>query len=227
MRRTRQRVTVSMDLASLDTPGLVSFARGVGKGFTDNVNLTDTDIVKMPVSTVDLLASATALETLHTQRLSAPSPASTKLESDRATTLMEQLTNLAAFAEWIANTKAAGNVAVSGAILVSFGFQLKKEAVRHSKGFEGSSPEKGTARLHVPRGADNEVRLVQYSSDGGKTWSLPIVVHGVYISFTGLQSGTAYLFQIATSTPPQKGKQMVTAGSEALQWGDAISCLIL
>ena len=86
---------------------------------------------------------------------------------------------------------------------------------------------KGTSHIHVPRGADNEVRLVQYSSDGGNTWSLPIVVHGVYITITGLQSGTAYLFQTATSIPPQKGKQMVTAGSEALQWGDAISCMIM
>jgi hypothetical protein len=30
---------------------------------------------------------------------------------------------------------------------------------------------------------------MQYSSDGGKTWSLPIVVHGVYLTITGLQSG--------------------------------------
>ena len=103
----------------------------------------------------------------------------------------------------------------------------RKEAVRRTKGFEGSSPEKSTARVHVPRGADNEIHLMQYSSDDGKTWSLPIVVHGVYLTITGLQSGTAYLFQTATSIPPQKGKQMVTAGSEALQWSDAISCMIM
>ncbi len=227
MKRTTKRALIALDLIHLDAPGLVSFTRSVGKGLTNNSNLTAADVAKLPVAVADLLTAATTLETTHTARPTAPSKAATKQERDQASTLMEALTNTAAFIEGLANTKANGDLAIAQSIIVSVGFPLKKTGVKRTKGFEADSPAKGAAHLHVPTGASNAVTLVRYSADGGKTWSLPIIVHTIDITITGLTSGVDYLFQMATSTPPaKKAKQTITAGSEALAWSDAISCVI-
>jgi len=227
MKRTIKRAIIALDLQHVDVPGVVSFTRSIGKGLTGNTNLTAADIAKLPVAIADLLAAATTLESTRTARATAPSKAATRLESEQGSLLMEYLTNTATFIEGLANTKAAGDFTVAAAIITSVGFQLKKPSVRRTKGFTADSPAKTTAHLHVPPAVNNAVRLVQYSADSGKTYSLPIVVHGVDLFITGLKSGIDYLFQTAMSTPPaKKAKQTVTAGSEQLPWGDAVSCVI-
>jgi len=227
VKRTTKRAIIALDLLSLDAPGLVSFTRAVGKGLTGNVNLAAADIAKLPVAVTDLLAAATTLENTHTARATAPSKAATKLEGEQGSVLMEYLTNTASFIEGLANTKAAGDVTMAGAIITSVGFQLKKIGVKRTKGFTADSPAKGTAHIHVPPGVGNAVRMVQYSADGGKTYSPPIVIHGVNLTITGLKSAVDYFFQMATSTPPaKKAKQVVASGSEQPAWGDAVSCVI-
>jgi hypothetical protein len=227
MKRTTKRAVIALDLQHVDVPGLVSFTRGVCKGAANNANLAAADAAKLPVSLADLQTAATTLETTHTTRLTTPSTANTRLERDQATTLMEHLTNVAAFIEGLANTKAAGDVTLAGSIIASFGFQLKKVGIKHLKGFEAESPSKGTVVLHVPPGEGNEVQLVQSSADGGKTWSFPIVVHGVNITFSNLKSGVEYLFHLAKSSPPaKKAKQVVSPGTEEPAWGDSVSCVV-
>jgi hypothetical protein len=228
MKRTTKRVLIALDLAKLDSPGLVSFARSIATGLTGNKNLAAADVAKLPFQASDLQTAATALETTHTSRPTSPSKASTKTEGDQASTLMDELTDVARFIEGIANVKAAGDATLAEAIIVSVGFQTKKAAVRHPKGFEAASLAKGTALVHVPSGDANGVKLLQYSTDGGKTWSLPIIVHGMDITLTGMKSGVDYLFQMATSSPPpKKTKATMVSGSEAQAWSDSVSCMIM
>jgi hypothetical protein len=167
------------------------------------------------------------LEATHTARPTAPSKTSTKQEHDQATTLMEQLTNTAAYIEGLANTKAAGDLAEAQAIITSVGFLLKKTGVKVAKGFTVTSPAKGTAQVHVPSAEANVVRLVRYSMDGGKTYSPPIVVHGQDITITGLKSGIEGLFQRATNAPPaKKSKATIVAGTEEQAWSNPVPCVI-
>jgi hypothetical protein len=227
MKRTTKRAVIALDLQHLTVPGLVLFTRAIGKGLTNNTNFTTVDIGKLPFAVADMLTAATTLETTHTGRLTTPSRAATKLEGDQATSLMGQLTDTARFVEGLANTKAAGDLALAQSIIASVGFPLKKAGVKRAKGFEAESTVKGTVDVHVPAGENNEVSLLRFSADGGKTWSATIVVHGVDITLTNLTSGVDYLFEKALSIPPAKrGKQVATAGSEAPAWGDAISCVI-
>ena len=227
MKRATKRAQIALDLASMNAPSLVLFTRSVAKGLTNNPNLTAADVAKLPVTVADLLTSASALEATHTVRPTAPSKSSTKQEHDQATTLMEQLTNTAAYIEGLANTKAAGDLAEAQAIITSVGFPLKKTAVKVPKGFEVDSPAKGAAHVHVPAGAASVVRLVRYSMDGGKTYSPPIIVHGQDITITGLKSGLEGLFQRATNAPSgKKSKATIVAGTEEQAWSNPVPCVI-
>ena len=179
------------------------------------------------MTVAELQSSADALEETHTGRPTAPSKAVTKLERTQGTTLMEQLTETAGFVEGLANTKAAGDVALAASIITSVGFPLKKNAVKAPKGFKADSPAKGAAHVHLPAGEKGDVRLVRYSIDGQKTYSSPIVVHGYDLTITGIKSGTEIFFESAISTPPpKKSKATFVVGTDGLSWSDAVSCVV-
>jgi hypothetical protein len=228
MKAASRRARILLDLARLDVPGLVSFGRVIAKGLTNNSNFTAADIAKLPVAAVDMGTLATTVETTHTSRPTAPSKAATKLERDQASALADAIRNDGAYVEGFANTKAAGDLAQAEAIILSVGYQLSKTPVRAPpKGFDAESPAQATARVTFPPREKGEVVLLQYSGDGGKTWSLPIVVHGRELLITGLTRKVEYLFQMATSQPPPKRtKQTLTAGTEAQVWSDSASCVI-
>jgi hypothetical protein len=227
MKRSTKRAIIALDLASFDAPGLVSFARAIAKGLTNNANFTAADLAKLPMTVADLLTAATSLESTHVGRPTTPSKAATKLERDQAGVVMDGLTNIAAFVEGLANTKASGDVAAAEGIILSVGFQLKKAPVRTAKHFGATSPTKGAALVAGIPGARNAVRLLQYSTDAGKTWSLPIVVHGTKVLISGMKSGSEGLFQYATSSPPVKrATQTLVSGTEAQRWSDSASCVI-
>ena len=226
MKRSTKRATIALDLVKLDTPRLVSFVRAISKGLTNNPNLAPADVAKLPVTVAAFEAAATTLESTHTTRATAPSKANTKLERDQSNTLLEHVTNVAAFVEGVANTK-GGDLTTAESIIVSVGFSLKKTGVKHRKGFAVTSPAQGTAEIHFPAEAKGAVRLVQYSGDGGKTWSTALVVHGVKMTITGLKSAVDYFFRYGVSVPPgKKSKAMVAAGSEEPTWSDPVSRVI-
>ena len=227
MKRTISRALIALNLDALNVAGLVTFTRGVAKGITNNVNLTAADIAKLPIAVVDLLAAATSLETIHTNRPTNPSKANTKLERDQSNLLMNHLTDTAAFIEGLANTKAGGDVTLAESIIVSFGFQLKKPGTKPAKVFSADSPAKNTAHVHVPADLSGAVRLVRYSMDGGKTFSGSIVVHGTVVIFNGFKSTVEVAFQMAKSTPPLKrAKLTITVGNEEPVWSDSVTCVI-
>ena len=107
---------ISLELSEYDAPGLVSFARILATGLSPNPSFTAADLAKLPVSVADLQTCATALETTHNSRPTTPSRASTKLEGDQATTLMEAIKGIAGFVENFANIKGGGDLAKAEAI---------------------------------------------------------------------------------------------------------------
>ena len=230
MKRTTKRATIALDLASLDAPGLVSFTRTLAKGLdpTTNTNFTAADLAKLPFTAAQILASATTLETTHTSRGTTPSKSSTKVERDQADTLMDQITDVAHSVESFANQKAAGDITVAEAIITSTGFKVKKpRAAKTQVGFDADSPTKGTAQVDLPKGPENAVSVVIYSTDGWKTSSFPIIVHGRVLILTGLKSGNEVGFKHATiPAPPRKGKTTITAGSEEPTWSNVVSCVV-
>ena len=227
MKSTTRRAIIALDFEKYDVPGLVAFTRSVVKGATNNPNLPATQAAKLPVALADLGTAATTLETTHTSRPTASSKATTKQLRGQADALMGYLRNTADFIEGLANTQAAGDYTLAQSIITSFGFSLKKTGVKPKKGFEADSPAKGTMVIHVPGGKNGEVKFVRYSADGGKTWSMAIVVHFQDITLTNLTSGVDYVIQMALVPRPPKGtKQVLAAGSETIPWGDSITCVV-
>jgi hypothetical protein len=227
--RTALLAIIALDLDTMNTPKLVAFTRGICKALTNNANFTAADLAKLPVAVADLGTSATTLETTHTNRPTNPSKANTTLELDQANTLRSQIKGVAAVVQFLANTKANGDLTLAQSIITSAGFKLKKTGAKPAKVFSVTSPAKTVAQLHVPPDPNDEIQLVKYSGDGGKTFSLWIVVHSTSITISALKSGTEYNFYRAISPRPaaKRGKQTLTAGTEDLTWSDFVSCMIL
>jgi hypothetical protein len=227
MRRLTHRALIALHLSHTNVPGIVAFTRGVGKGLTNNSNLTAADLAKAPITVADLLAAATTLESTHTARRTIPSKANTTLELDQATDLLDHLKNLGGFIEGLANTKAAGDVAVAQSIIQSTGFPLRKSGAKPAKGPSAKSPSKGVLDVFVPADDKRGVRLAQYSIDGGKSWSLPLVVHGAGVEISGLKSGIEAMVRLAVNRPPAKrARTRISAGMEDQVWGDFLTCTI-
>jgi hypothetical protein len=226
MRRSTQRAIIALYLTHANCPGIVTFTRGVCKGLTNNTNFTAADMAKAPISVADLLAAANTLESTHTLRLTNPAHANTELERTQATDVMDYLKDLAGFIEGLANTKAAGDVAVARSIILSTGFPLKKDGVKTAKGPDATSPSKGMLDIYVPADPKGGVRLAQYCVDG-KTWSLPIVIHGTGAVISGLKSGIEAQVRLAVNRAPAKrARTTVAAGMEDQAWGDILTCTI-
>jgi len=112
MKNVIKRELIALNLKGFDTPGLVSFQRAIVKGFNGppaNPNFTAADLAKLPVSTADMLLQATNLENTHTTRKANKSASLTAQEQDYATTVMNTITDTAAFVESFANRKVAGD----------------------------------------------------------------------------------------------------------------------
>jgi len=223
MQKNTKRVLIALNLKGVDTPGLVSLQRAIVKGLTGNTNFTAADIAKLPVSTADMLLQATNLENTHTTRKANKSASLTAQEQDYATTVMNTITDTAAFVESFANRKTAGDLDVASQIITSVGFQLKKEYVSHQRTFEVVSAYNGQMHLRTKSVGSRAAYLWQWSEDGGKTWSFPIVTIGSEVIITGLKNGVNYSFRFAVVLPVIQGKPTIPANSEQLVWSDMVN----
>jgi hypothetical protein len=226
MKRATRRALIALHLTHTNCPGIVAFTRGACKGLANNTYFTAADMAKAPITVTDLLASASTLEATHTARLTTPSPASTELERSQATDLMDHLKDMGHFIEGVANTKAAGDLSVARTIILSTGYPLRKDGTKAAKGPSATSPAKGMLDVYVPADPKNGVRMVQYCVDG-KTWSLPIVVHGAGVMISGLKSGIEAQVRLAVNRPPAKrARTAISAGMEDQSWGDILTCTV-
>jgi hypothetical protein len=223
---TVRRALASHAFRDLDAPHLAANMLAVVATIPGNTNVTPADVAKLPYTEAQITAGAGAITTAHTARLNTPSPLNTKAEQTACNTGMEIMLQTAGWAEGVANR--GGNYELAVPILLSLGFQPRKEqGPRADPGFVLSSPLKTELDIHVPTSDAGTTRVARVSTDGGKTYSGSLIIHGKVLNIFGFVSGTNVFVQHAVSTPPPKRANVRLAlGSDGLSWSDAATCVI-
>ena len=225
--RTSKRARIAFNPQDYHSAGLCSFTRNLCTAIAASQDLTPADVAKLPVSTVDLLASAATLQDIVDNKPSSAAPAYTKKEGLAFTALADEHIAIAGSIEGIVNLKAKGDFAKAEKILLDLGYTLHKSPAHVQKKAGVTSPAKGEALFTLPPHADDEQIVVCYSSDSGKTMSTPRNGHNGFVHYKGFKSASQLSFYYAIEKKPAKrAKTVIVVGSEDYTWSDPITCVI-
>jgi hypothetical protein len=143
MKITLKRAKVALNFEEQSGPELLTSADATVLGLTGSTTFT-----ALPVPLPTVTSQTTALRTTVTQITAGnTSETLTALQTQQANTLMLSLATNGHNVEDIANTVAAGNLEKAKQLILSSGYNLKKETAPHPRSFE--VVESGPGWVHV------------------------------------------------------------------------------
>jgi hypothetical protein len=199
------KIVVISDISDLDTPNMVSEAKGI-------VFTGDPDATAPPVDDTTLHGHADDLQTAHTGRQTNPPTTTANDEKEARDTLIEEYQLDALYVQGVARkvAKAAGDIAAGKQVVARLGFKLKKDASANARTFEVYASGIGFVKIHAPSAAKKASYVWQYGVtkskgtppeiDGGKG----VVNNQSEVEITNLVSGEIYGFRYAAVKSGEK-----------------------
>jgi hypothetical protein len=218
------KIVVITDISTLDTPNMVSEAKGV-------VLTGDPDATTPPITDTILKAEADDLLDIHTARQTNPPTATADDEIVQRDKLAVDYQADALYVQTVANkvAKAAGDVAAGEVVVQRIGMKLKSKGTPHPRSFEVVASGIGWVHLRVKSVAKRAGYGWKYGITPVKdtppaAFSPIIFTLGVELVITNLQSGEIYGFQYGSILPERKPS--VSDGSDPITFSDFIYFVI-
>jgi hypothetical protein len=215
------KIVVKTDITDLDTPHMISEAKGIK--FTGDADATAPDY-----DDTALHGAADDLQDVHSERQTDPPTASSDDENTERRKVARMYELDALYVQKIANNVAiaAGDVEAGEAVVHRIGFKLKKSASAHARGFEVYDSGVQWAKVRTKAVAATAAYAWRYGMTAAK--GTPPEIDGTRVvvnleaslEITNLESGKIYGIQYETVR--RKERKTYVNGEEALIYSDWI-----